>query len=64
MADYFPKYKRGESIIGYSARCMASRDLIKSVDSPQVRLEMCKEYALDMREAIRQPFSVSPKKSS
>jgi len=64
MADYFPKYRRNESLIGYGARCMTGRDLINAVPSPQVRLEICKQYASDMREVMRQPFSVKPKKSS
>jgi len=64
MADYFPRYRRGESLVGYAARCSTNRDLVNAVPSPSARIEMCREYASDMREAIRQPFSVSPKKSS
>lgn len=62
MANYFPTYRRNESLVGYSQRCASGRDITNAVPSPSARLEMCKEHAEEVREfQPKQPFS-KPKK--
>ncbi len=62
MANYFPNYRRGESLVGYSQRCSSGRDLMNAVPSPSVRLEMCKEHAEEVRDfQPKQPFEKQKK---
>ena len=62
MANYFPNYTRGESLVGYSQRCSRMADLVNVVDSLSVRLEMCREHAQEVREfQPKQPFSEKSK---
>ena len=61
--NYLPDYRRGESLVGYSARCSSGRDLMTAVPSVQARLDICKEHANQMREAMRQPFTSTSKLS-
>ena len=59
---YLPKYNRGESIAGYVSRCSASPDMVKNVGLIDVRRNICKEHADQMRQALRQPFNETPRK--
>ena len=59
---YLPIYNRGESIAGYVSRCSSSADMVKNVGQIGVRRNICKEHADQMRMALRQPFSETPRK--
>jgi len=62
MANYFPTYRRGESITGYAQRCSSSPDLVKVVPSPSARIEVCREHAQEVRDfEPKQPFSQTGK---
>jgi hypothetical protein len=62
MADFFPTYRRGESLVGYAQRCSSSRDLVNVVPSPTARIELCREHAQEVRDfQPRQPFSKTGK---
>ncbi len=62
MANYFPTYRRGESLTGYAQRCSSSPDLVKVVPSPSARIEVCKEHAQEVRDfSPSQPFSQNGK---
>lgn len=58
---YLPIYRRGESIAGYVSRCSASRDMVNNVGQIGVRRTICQEHAEQMRDAMKQPFSVERK---
>ena len=58
---YLPNYRRGESIAGYVSRCSASRDMVNNVGQIGVRRAICQEHAEQIRDAMRQPFSVERK---
>lgn len=59
---YLPEYKRGESLAGYVSRCSASRDMVNNVGQIGVRRTICQEHAEQMRKALRQPFTETPRK--
>lgn len=62
MANYFPTYRRGESLTGYAQRCASSPDLVKVVPSPSARIEVCREHAQEVRDfQPKQPFSQTGK---
>lgn len=62
MANYFPTYRRGESLTGYAQRCSSSPDLVKVVPSPSARIEVCREHAQEVRDfEPKQPFSQTGK---
>lgn len=62
MANYFPTYRRGESLTGYAQRCSSSPDLVKVVPSPSARIEVCREHAQEVRDfQPKQPFSQTGK---
>lgn len=62
MANYFPTYRRGESLTGYAQRCSSSPDLVKIVPSPSARIEVCREHAQEVRDfEPKQPFSKTGK---
>jgi len=56
MNDYLPTYRRGESIVGYSARCASGRILQNAVPNITNRIRICREHAEQMRVALGQRF--------
>lgn len=52
MALYFPKYRRGQSTIGYIVGCSRNRRLIDAVPSPQERIEICRDHLIEVRDAM------------
>ena len=48
--------------MGYVSRCSSSADMVKNVGQIGVRRNICKEHADQMRMALRQPFSETPRK--
>jgi len=48
--------------MGYVSRCSASPDMVKNVGQIGVRRNICKEHAEQMRLALRQPFTETPRK--
>ena len=53
---YFPKYRRGESQVGYTQRCRAYPPLVRLVPSQAVRNLLCTDILTESRDLLRQPF--------
>lgn len=51
-----PKYIRGESIAGYTQRCMSNREMRRLPLDTSLKRQLCKEHAEVARDYIRQPF--------
>jgi len=54
---YFPEYRRGESMVGYTQRCSSNRNLMRVVEELGVRQELCKDVVREQRRVLNQPFS-------
>lgn len=59
---YFPEYRRGESMVGYTQRCSTNRNLMRVVEEIGVRQELCKDFVREARKLLRQPFVENGKK--
>jgi len=59
---YFPSYRRGESMVGYTQRCASNRNLMKVVGTIEVRVELCRDFLREQKKALNQPFSENDKK--
>ena len=59
---YLPVYKRGQSLAGYVAGCSTNRNMVNNISSMEVRRAICQEHAEQMRTAMRQPFTETPRK--
>ena len=56
MGLYFPSYRRGESQVGYVARCSSNQSLVRLIPSSTARAELCKDFVKESRKMIGQPF--------
>ena len=52
-----PKYIRGESIAGYTQRCMSSREMRKLPLDTSLKRKICKDHAELARDYLNQPFN-------
>jgi len=52
-----PEYRRGESIAGFTQRCLANREMRRLPFDPAIKRVLCREHAEQAREYLRQPFN-------
>ena len=52
-----PEYIRGESIAGFTQRCLSNREMRRIPLDPAIKSVLCREHAEQAREYLRQPFN-------
>jgi len=59
---FFPEYKRGESMVGYTQRCSSNRNLMRVVEEIGVRQALCRDFVREQRKVLNQPFAKNDNK--
>jgi hypothetical protein len=54
-----PHYRRGESIAGYTQRCVSNREMRRLPIDVSIKRQICKEHAEHAREYLKQPFNTN-----
>ena len=52
-----PQYRRGESVAGFTQRCMSNREMRNVPLDTSIKRQLCREHAEQAREYLRQPFN-------
>ena len=52
-----PQYRRGESVAGFTQRCMSNREMRNVPLDTAIKRQLCREHAEQAREYLRQPFN-------